>query len=87
MADSEFDEQEDSDSSDSDDELIHSDRAWKTRGAGHPFKAATQSLSLRGKNLTSLDFLSKYMQHNHNIVDIDIGENPLTDQEIKKFSD
>jgi hypothetical protein len=37
---------------------------------------------LRGKNLTSLDFLSKFMRENPNIVDIDIGENPLTDREI-----
>ena len=47
---------------------------------------AIQRLSLKGKNLTSLEFLSKFMRENPNIVDIDIGENPLTDLEIQKFT-
>ena len=42
-------------------------------------------LSLRGKNLTSLDFLSKFMRVNPNIVDIDLGDNPLNDEELRKF--
>ena len=45
-----------------------------------------QKLSLRGKNLTSLDFLSKFMAINPNIGEIDIGDNPLSDQELQKFS-
>jgi hypothetical protein len=45
-----------------------------------------QKLTLRGKNLTSLDFLSKFMRENPNIGDIDIGDNPLTDIEMQKFS-
>ena len=45
-----------------------------------------QKLTLRGKNLTSLDFLAKFMRENPNIGDIDIGENPLTDKEMQKFT-
>ena len=45
-----------------------------------------QKLTLRGKNLTSLDFLAKFMRENPNIGDIDIGDNPITDKEMIKFS-
>ena len=45
-----------------------------------------QKLTLRGKNLTSLDFLAKFMRENPNIGDIDLGDNPLTDKEMQKFS-
>jgi hypothetical protein len=41
-----------------------------------------QKLTLRGKNLTSLDFLAKFMRENPNIGDIDIGDNPITDKEM-----
>lgn len=41
---------------------------------------------MRGKNLTSLDFLEKFMRENPNIVDIDLGDNPLTDGEMQKFT-
>jgi alpha-D-ribose 1-methylphosphonate 5-triphosphate synthase subunit PhnL len=36
--------------------------------------------------LKSLDFLSKFMRLNPNILDIDIGENPLSDKEMQKFT-
>lgn len=36
--------------------------------------------------MTSLDFLAKFMRENPNIGDIDLGDNPLTDKEMKKFS-
>lgn len=35
-------------------------------------------LSLKGKGLKSLDFLEKYIRVHPNLVDIDIGDNPLT---------
>lgn len=63
---------------------IHSDGPWKAHGGAK--NNPSQSLCLRGQNLTSLDFLTKFMRENPNIVDVDIGENPLSDQEIKKFS-
>ena len=43
---------------------------------------AIHKLSLRGKNLTSLEFLSKFMRENPNIANIDLGENPLSDIEM-----
>lgn len=43
-------------------------------------------LSLKGKGLTSLDFLEKYMRVHPNLVDIDIGDNPLTNKEMQKFT-
>jgi hypothetical protein len=42
---------------------------------------------LKGKNLTSLDFLSKFIRENPQIEDIDLGDNPLTDFELHKFSE
>ena len=36
--------------------------------------------------MTSLDFLAKFMRVNPNIGDIDLGDNPLTDMEMQKFS-
>jgi len=39
-------------------------------------------LSLKGKNLTNLDFLSKFMRENPEVQAIDIGDNPLTDAEV-----
>jgi hypothetical protein len=45
-----------------------------------------QKLSLRGKNLTSLDFLSKFMRENPNIANIDLGDNPITDKEMQRFT-
>jgi hypothetical protein len=41
---------------------------------------------LRGKGLTSLDFLEKYMRENPNIGDIDIGNNPLNEREMQRFT-
>lgn len=46
-----------------------------------------KTLSLKGKNLTSLDFLSKFIRENPQIEDIDLGDNPLTDLELHKFSE
>lgn len=37
--------------------------------------------------MKSLDFLSKFIRENPNIEDIDIGENPLSDVELKKFTE
>jgi hypothetical protein len=45
------------------------------------------TLSLRGKNLKSLDFLSKFIRENPQVEDIDIGDNPLSNGEIQKFYD
>ena len=36
--------------------------------------------------MTSLDFLAKFMRVNPNIGDIDLGDNPLTDFELQKFT-
>lgn len=36
--------------------------------------------------MTSLDFLAKFMRVNPNIGDIDLGDNPLTDLELQKFT-
>ena len=45
-----------------------------------------QSLCLKGKGIKSLDFLEKYMRVNPNLVDIDIGYNPLSSQAMQKFT-
>jgi hypothetical protein len=42
---------------------------------------------LKGKNLKSLDFLSKFMRVNPEVQDVDIGDNPLSNEEIEKFYD
>jgi len=46
----------------------------------------TQSLCLKGKGLSNLNFLIKFLRENPYIEDIDIGDNPLTDEELGKFN-
>ena len=44
-----------------------------------------KKLSLRGMNLTSLDFLNKFMRENPQIYNLDLGDNPLGDAELQSF--
>ena len=44
-------------------------------------------LSLKGKGLKNLDFLSKFMRENPQVQNVDIGDNPLSNDEVHKFYD
>ena len=43
-------------------------------------------LQLKGKNITSLKFLSKFIREFPYISDIDIGDNKIADQEFSSFA-
>ena len=43
-------------------------------------------LNLRGKGLTDLSFLAKFMRENKNqVLHVDIGDNDITDKDLKSF--
>jgi hypothetical protein len=45
-------------------------------------------LNLRGKGLTDLGFLEKFIRENKDqVFHVDIGENDITDRELKNFLD
>ena len=69
----------------SDEESSNSDDGY-ILSSGSAFEPI-QKLSLRGMNLTNLDFLNKFMRENPNIQNIDIGENPLSDGVLRNFHD
>jgi hypothetical protein len=57
-----------------------------TKKEEHEEKKPVTKLSLKGKNLTNLDFLSKFLRENPQIENVDLGDNPLTDLELNRFS-